>query len=149
MPRPTRREGRSRHDQATPGPGTRAVGSAGESFMLLPHEGLVSQDATGGLSRYCPRQAVTSGCVDGSCTLGTRLRIANYVMGLGSGPDPCQAGRLFMSLSLSNLRARRRQEGLRLGKLGELLGRWETLNCRRQHGARVGLAIGRAIKRRK
>src|SRR5262245_11807998 len=48
-----------------------------------------------------------------------------------------------------NLRARRREEGLRLGKFGELLGRWETLDRRRQYGTRVGVAIGRAIKLRK
>src|SRR5262245_41317301 len=53
-----------------------------------------------------------------------------------------------MPLTLSDLRARRREEGLRLGKFGELLGRLETLNRRRQHGVRVAVAIGRAIKLR-
>jgi len=39
------------------------------------------------------------------------------------------------------LRALRREEVLRLGKFGELLGRRETLNPRRQHGVRVDVAI--------
>src|SRR5262249_1232590 len=51
MPRPTRREGRSGIDQATLGPGTGAVGSAGEGFMLLPHEGLVAAKAPGTFGR--------------------------------------------------------------------------------------------------
>jgi hypothetical protein len=35
---------------------------------------------------------------------------------------------------------------MRLGELGELLGRREDLERRRQHGVRVGVAIGRAVK---
>src|SRR6516225_5652807 len=38
---------------------------------------------------------------------------------------------------------------LRLGELGELLGRREVLDRRRQHGVRVGVAIGRAVELRK
>jgi hypothetical protein len=37
---------------------------------------------------------------------------------------------------------------LRLGEFGELLGRPEALDCRRQHGVRSGVAIGRAIELR-
>ena len=35
------------------------------------------------------------------------------------------------------------------GEFGELLGRREALDRRRQHGVRVGVAIGRALKLRK
>jgi len=37
---------------------------------------------------------------------------------------------------------------LRGGKLREVLGRREALDRRRQHGVRIGVAIGRAIKLR-
>jgi hypothetical protein len=37
---------------------------------------------------------------------------------------------------------------LRLSELGELLGRREAFDRRRQHGVRIGVAIGRAIKLR-
>jgi len=47
-----------------------------------------------------------------------------------------------------DLRAQRREEGLRLGEFGELLGRREALDRRRKHGVRIGVAIGRAIKLR-
>ena len=47
-----------------------------------------------------------------------------------------------------DLSAQRGKEGLRLGELGELLGRREALDRRRQHGVRIGVAIGRAIKLR-
>ena len=40
----------------------------------------------------------------------------------------------------------RREEGLRLGVFGELLGRREAVDRRRQHGVRIGVAIGRAIE---
>ena len=40
----------------------------------------------------------------------------------------------------------RREEGLRLGELGELLGRREALDRRRKHGVGIGVAIGLAIK---
>ena len=43
----------------------------------------------------------------------------------------------------------RREKGLRLGKFGELLCRREALDRRRQHGVRIGVAVGRAIKPRK
>jgi hypothetical protein len=42
----------------------------------------------------------------------------------------------------------RGEEGLRLGEIGELSGRREALDRRRQHGVGVGVAIGRAIKLR-
>jgi hypothetical protein len=48
-----------------------------------------------------------------------------------------------------SLKAQRRENGLRLGEFGELLCRREALGRRRQHGVRVGVAIGRAIKLRK
>ena len=38
---------------------------------------------------------------------------------------------------------------MRLGKFWELLGRLEALDRRRQHGVRIGVAVGRAIKPRK
>ena len=38
---------------------------------------------------------------------------------------------------------------MRLSEFGELLGRRETLDCRRQHGVRIGVAMGRAIQLRK
>jgi hypothetical protein len=41
----------------------------------------------------------------------------------------------------------RREEGLRLGEFGELLGRREALDGRREHGG-VDVAIGRAVKLR-
>ena len=37
---------------------------------------------------------------------------------------------------------------MRLGEFGELLGRREALDRRRQHGVGIGVAIGRAIKLR-
>ena len=37
---------------------------------------------------------------------------------------------------------------MRLGEFGELSGRREALDRRRQHGVRIGVAIGRAIKLR-
>ncbi len=37
---------------------------------------------------------------------------------------------------------------MRLGEFGELLGRREALDRRRQHGVRIGVAIGRAIELR-
>jgi len=46
------------------------------------------------------------------------------------------------------LRAQRREKGLRLGEFGELLGRREALDCRRQHGVGIGIASGRAVKLR-
>jgi len=42
----------------------------------------------------------------------------------------------------------RRKKGLRVGEFGELLGRREALDRWRQHGVRIGIAIGRAIKLR-
>jgi len=40
----------------------------------------------------------------------------------------------------------RREQGLRLGKFGELSGRREALDRRRQHGVGIGVTIGRAVK---
>jgi hypothetical protein len=40
----------------------------------------------------------------------------------------------------------RGEEGLRFGEFGELLGRREALDRRRQHGVGVGVTIGRAVK---
>ena len=54
--------------------------------------------------------------------------------------------RIAGSSEAINLTAERREEGLRLGEFGELLGRREALDGRRQHGVRVGVAIGRAIE---
>jgi len=42
-----------------------------------------------------------------------------------------------------------REKGLRVGEFGELLGRREALDRLRQHGVRIGVAIGRATKLRK
>lgn len=47
-----------------------------------------------------------------------------------------------------DLRAWRREKGLRLGEFGELLGRREALDRRHEHAARIGVAIGCAIKLR-
>jgi len=47
-----------------------------------------------------------------------------------------------------DLRAWCRDQGLRLGEFGELSGRREALDRRCQHGVRIGVAIGRAIKLR-
>ena len=48
-----------------------------------------------------------------------------------------------------DLRVWRREKGLRLGEFGELLGQREALDRRRQHGVRIGVAIGRVIQLRK
>ena len=48
----------------------------------------------------------------------------------------------------TDLRAYRREKGLRPGEFGELLGRREAIDRRRQHGVRIGAAIGRAVKLR-
>src|SRR6516162_5319809 len=47
-----------------------------------------------------------------------------------------------------NLRVKRREQGLRLRKFGELLCRGEALDRRRQRGVRIGVAIGCAVKLR-
>jgi hypothetical protein len=46
---------------------------------------------------------------------------------------------MISSSEAIDLRAQRRQQGLRLGQFGKLLSRRETLNRRRQHGVCVGL----------
>ena len=40
------------------------------------------------------------------------------------------------------------EQGLRLGEFGELSGRREALDRRRQYAVRIGVAVGRAIKLR-
>src|SRR5580700_2182534 len=40
----------------------------------------------------------------------------------------------------------RPEKSLRGGKLREVLGRREALDRRRQHGVRIGVAMGRAVK---
>jgi hypothetical protein len=47
-----------------------------------------------------------------------------------------------------DLRVWRREKGLRLGEFGELLGQREALDRGRQHGVRIGVAIGRVIQLR-
>ena len=47
-----------------------------------------------------------------------------------------------------DLRAQRREKGLRLGEFGKLSGRREALDRRGEHGVGIGVAIGRAIKLR-
>ena len=47
-----------------------------------------------------------------------------------------------------DLRAQRREKGLRLGEFAELSGRREALDRGCKHGLGIGIAIGRAIKLR-
>jgi len=55
-----------------------------------------------------------------------------------------QRGRAFQRIAFRE----GREQGLRLSQFGELLGRREALDRRREHGVRIGVAVGRAIKLR-
>src|SRR6516225_8209342 len=76
--------------------------------------------------------------------------IARPVFRIGSarGRWANAADGIIGSSEATDLGAQRLEKGLRLGEFGELSGRREVLDRRRQHGVRIGVATGRVIKLR-